>query len=856
MNPYEALLPFVRKPSRYLGCELNTIRKESHEVDTTVALVFPDKYEVGMSHLGIRILYEILNSQAGVACERVFSPDTDYEALLRRRGLPLPGLESQRPLKDFDIVGFSLQYELCYTNVLNALELGGIPSRTEERDGRSPLVIAGGPCSVNPEPLADFLDAVVAGDGEDVILEVLSVYRRWRASGSKREALLEELAQVPGVYVPSLFEPIYREDGRLREVKPLREGLKPITQRTVANLEKAVFPTQPVVPFTGIVHDRITLETGRGCIWKCRFCQAGSIDWPVRERSIETLVRQAAESLASSGHDELSLANLSIGDYSNLHGLVVALMERFAGERVSISLPSLRPGTLSPELVKELLRVRKSNFTIVPEAGSTRLRKLIRKVVTNDAIFKTVDEVVGGGCDSLKLYFMIGLPTETEEDLRELVELCRDIHKRARAAGRIKQIAISASPFVPKPATPYQWCGQDPMETLREKQADLARGLRQRVFRLRRQDAEASFLEAVFARGDRRLGPVIQEALRRGCTFDGWGEHFNFAGWLEAFGALGLDPAWYANRAIPLDEPLPWAHIHMGYNPQFLKQEYRDTVGLALLEAGETKAETPKVTVRRVKEHPPERRETKRSEAPPLPVQRLRFRFAKEGLLRFLSHLEVARALKRAVRRSGVPVAYSQGFNPQPRIAFGPALAVGIESHWEIFDIDLVKLLKPASVLEILQDKLPDGLRLLEVAEVGLKAPPPDEAVAAQTFRLRARAEALRPEDGIPARQAHRRRLEEFLARESIPFVKRKGRQSKKIDLRPLISDARLVDAEEDWLMIELSLPFSRAGSVKPHEVMEACYGLGDEELAAMRVEKIGVTWQTEERSVEQPNYR
>lgn len=847
MNPYESLLPFVRRPSRYLGCELNAIRKDPAEVSTTVALIFPDKYEVGMSHLGIRILYEILNRQEGVACERVFSPDTDYEALLRRRGLPLASLESSRPLGSFDIVGFSLQYELSYTNVLNALDLGGIPRRSAERGSSSPLVIAGGPCSVNPEPLADFLDAVVIGDGEDVVLEVLSTYQRWKASGSGREALLEELAGVAGLYVPSFYEPLYNEDGTLQEVRPLKKWLGPVSQRTVPSLERAVFPTRPIVPFADIVHDRITLETGRGCVWKCRFCQAGSIDWPVRERSVETLLGLASQCLEASGYDELSLANLSIGDYSDLHGLVHALMDRFAGERVSVGLPSLRPGTLSADLVREVTRVRKSGFTIVPEAGSRRLRRLIKKVVTNEAIFSTVADIVGAGCESLKLYFMIGLPTEGDDDLEELVGLCHEIHRHARAAGRIRQIAISASPFVPKPATPYQWSGQDPLEVLKAKQSLLAGRLRHRVFRLRRQYAEASFLEAVFSRGDRRLGPVIEEALRRGCTFDGWGEHFKFSSWLEAFDSKGLDPAWYANRAIALDETLPWAHIHMGYSPQFLKQEYRDTVGVELLEPGEVKAETPKVDIKRVKPEKRERRPVKR-EAAPLPVQRIRVRFAKEGLLRFLSHLEVTRALKRAVRRSGLPVAYSQGFNPQPRMSFGPALAVGVESLWEVFDLELIKLLRPASVLESLQATLPEGLRVIEVAEVPLKAPPPDEAVEAQTFRVSGRAEAFRAQGGQPQRQAHSERIEEFLAKPSIPYTRIRKRVSKAIDLRPFIEGVRLVDAEGDWLMVEVTLPFSRRGSARPHEVIEACFGLKASDVAGLQVEKVGVTWQAEEK--------
>ncbi|MCH7922475.1 MAG: TIGR03960 family B12-binding radical SAM protein [Nitrospinae bacterium] len=842
MNPYDSLLPFVRRPSRYLGCELNVVRKDLRDVDTTVALVFPDKYEVGMSHLGLRILYEILNREPRVACERVFCPDTDYEALLRSRKLPLASLESKQPLGSFDIVGFSLQYELSYTNVLNALELGGIPLLSVERRSQDPLIIAGGPCATNPEPIADFIDAIVVGDGEDIVLEILSVYQRWKASGSDRDALLEALGELKGIYIPAFYEPTYNQNGTIGEVKPLKKGVGPVVKRDVMNLEKAVFPTRPIVPFASIVHDRISLETGRGCIWKCRFCQAGSIDWPVRERSISTLVQQAAEGLAASGYDELSLANLSIGDYSDLHGLVYAFMDRFAAEKVSVSLPSLRPATLSPALISEIQRVRKTGFTIVPEAGSQRLRRLIRKVPTNEDIFKSVEDIIGAGWEKLELYFMIGLPTETEEDLQEMTDLCQEILRRARALGRVKQIGISASPFVPKPATPYQWCGQDPIETIREKQAFLASRLRNRVFCLGRQDPEMSFLEAVFSRGDRRLGPVIQEAHRRGCTFDGWDEHFSFTSWLEAFEAVGLDPVWYANRVIPLDETLPWAHIHMGYQAQFLKQEYRHTVGAPLLEPGEERAERPKVDIQRVKKRIPDRPPAKR-EQPPLSVQRLRVRFAKEGLLRYLSHLELARAIKRAVRRAELPVAYSQGFNPKPKISFGPALPVGVASQWEVFDLELIKLVKPSHVLERLRAVLPEGLRVIEVAGVPLKAPRPDESVASQTFQVAGRAAAFLPPDGVPAHKAHRRRFDDFLAQEAIPFIRHKGRRAQEINLRAFIREARVVDAEDDWLMVELDMPFSRAGSARPHEVMETCYGLEGEELAGLEVEKVAVAW-------------
>ncbi len=559
----EKLLGRVSKPSRYVGAEINAIRKDHASVAVTVALAFPDTYEIGMSHIGLRILYDILNRRADTAAERVFTPWKDMEALLRERGAPLCTLESNTPLGNMDIVGFTLQYEMSYTNILNMLDLSGIPLRAAERNSSHPLIIGGGPCAFNPEPLAAFFDLFVLGDGEEIVGEIIDVFKEARSK--ERKALLRRFERIEGVYVPAHFDVSHGPDGRIESVRRNVDGPERIRKRVVRDLDQAPYPAAPVLPYMKTVHDRIALEISRGCTRGCRFCQAGMIYRPGRERDVPTLMALFKESVACTGHEEVSLNSLSSGDYSALPELVESVV-RFGGERnLGVSLPSLRPGTLSSEIIHEIQKTRKTGFTVAPEAGTQRLRDVINKGVTEGDLIDTVTRLFQEGWESLKLYFMIGLPTETEEDLQGIARLSFAALKAARTANpRLKQITVSLSPFVPKAHTPFQWCRQDRPEEIRDKFGFLKKRLKHRKITVKWHDPGISMLEGVFSRGDRRLGAVLQDAWRRGCRFDGWTEEFDLSAWMQAFRQASVDPDFYLYRERDLAETLPWDIIDTG----------------------------------------------------------------------------------------------------------------------------------------------------------------------------------------------------------------------------------------------------------------------------------------------------
>ena len=549
------ILPLVSRPARYIGNEWNSVHKDHRKQAVKIALAFPDVYEVGMSHLGLSILYHLLNAQAGVVAERTFSPWVDMENLIWEKQVPLFSLESHLPLKEFDIIGFTLPYELSYTNILNMLDLAGIPLRSEQRDENFPLVIAGGIGAFSPEPLAPFIDAFVLGDGEEVILEIVERCKRWKTRTSKAQ-LLGDLARLEGVYVPSLYEVTYNDDGTIKAVKPKEAGIPcKVRKRVVADLNQAFYPTSPIVPYLDIVHDRITLEVMRGCPRGCRFCQAGVLYRPVRQRSSKLLVALAEESVKRTGYGEISLSSLSTSDYRDIEELVRQLRKSFPGERVSLSLSSLRVGRFSLELVSQLRKGKKSGLTFAPEVGTERLRRVINKHIKEEDLFNTLKGLRQAGWRKVKLYFMIGLPTEEREDLEGIVNL---VKKSARTGIRL---SLSISSFVPKAHTPFQWEGMAEMESLREKQKFLQKGLRNKVVELKWHDVETSFLEAVFARGDRRLAKVILKAWEKGCRFDAWREHFRFQLWSQAFQECGVDPRFYANRVRHENEIFPWDHL-------------------------------------------------------------------------------------------------------------------------------------------------------------------------------------------------------------------------------------------------------------------------------------------------------
>lgn len=575
----EPVLLDVQKPGRYVGGELNSVIKNKNEVDVRFAFCFPDTYEIGMSHLGMKILYGAFNERPEIWCERVFAPWIDMEEQMRRLDVPLYALESGDPLDCFDFIGFTLQYELSYTNILNMLELGGIPLKSSERTGLSHIVLGGGPCACNPEPLAEFFDLFCLGDGEEIDLEVIDLWRQCRDEGCSRQEFLRRAAKIPGVYVPSLYTVTYHEDGTVESYTAHDGAPERVQKRAIMDLDSMYFPKSFVVPYIETVHDRAVCEVLRGCHRGCRFCQAGFLYRPFREKSIETISKQCKALIESTGYDEVSLSSLSTSDYRRLFDLIDTLHTWTEDEKVSVSLPSLRVDNFSMELVERVQSIRKTSLTFAPEAGTQRMRDVINKNVTEEELLRTVNLAFSNGWSKVKLYFMIGLPTETLDDVRGIAALGQTVvdayYNNPDHPRTAPSVGISAAAFVPKPFTPFQWFGQDSMETLHEKQRLLKGSSTNRKINISYHGAETSFLEAVFARGDRRLSAVLLEAHRRGLKFDGWGACFRFDEWMRIFKDLELSPDFYATRHRDFDEVFPWDHLDYGIRKEFLIEECR-----------------------------------------------------------------------------------------------------------------------------------------------------------------------------------------------------------------------------------------------------------------------------------------
>ncbi len=817
----EEILSLVFKPSRYLAGEVNSISKDLSKIAIKVALCFPEVYEIGMSHLGLSILYHILNQQPHIAAERVYAPQVDLERILRERKIPLSSLESSLPLKDFDIVGFSLQSELTYTNILNMLELASIPLYSKERGNNFPLIIGGGPCAFNPEPVADFFDAFVIGEGEEIILEICEAFIRWKKRSFSKKALLEALSEIEGIYVPSFIEVSYHSWGTIKEISPLKRGYTKVKKRCVKDLDKVDFPTKPVVPFTKIVHDRLILEIARGCTRGCRFCQAGIIYRPPRERSIQKIKEIAEISLRETGYDEISLLSLSTGDYSCIQDLLMELTLSYSKEKIAISLPSLRVGSLDTKLIGEIKKVRKTGFTLAPEAGTQRLRDVINKGITEDEILTTITNVFSAGWNSLKLYFMIGLPTEKEEDIQGIV----DISKKAFSLSK-KDIKFSISTFVPKPHTPFQWLEQISLEEILVRQGFLKRRLPGSI---KWQDPYVSMVEGALARGDRRLSKVLVTAHNLGCRFDGWSEHFDYELWKKAFKLCNLEIDFY-QRKRDLGEILPWSYIDSKVERDFLFREYQRALqGLLTPDCRTTEClkcgicEDKKIRILPKEFSQRSLQGSTFTISAPLLISKFRLRFQKIDKARFLSHLELVTTFLRAIRRARIPVRYSEGFHPLPKVSFAPALAVGIESLDEYIEVKTENWFPPSEMMERLNRALPLGIRIVECKPIPLKSIPPQPKILRYMVK------------GYNPLQIEREKIQRFLQRKEFWVKIKKKERVEEVNLRALVDHLHL---NQD-LSLEMHLKVGGKGQVRPQEAIAHILELKEEEVRCLRILKL-----------------
>lgn len=917
---YEGLLPLVEKPGRYLGNERGAVRKDLQTTPLRFALAFPEVYEIAQSHLGLQILYDILNRRPDVAAERCYAPWFDLEALLRRHALPLVSLESHLPLAQFHVVGFSLQYELTYTNLLTMLELGGIPLRAADRGPEHPLVIAGGPCAFNPEPIAPFLDAIVLGDGEEVVGNVADAVLAW--DRQDRRALLRAVSEIAGVYVPAFFTPRHHDDGTIAEMAPVDPERAVVAKRVLPDLDAFPPPANPIVPNIGVVHDRASVEVMRGCVKGCRFCQAGYIYRPLRERNPEQVVDHSTKLMASTGYEEMSLLSLSTGDYSGVNPVLKTLMDRFAPERVAVSLPSTRVDALSPRILEEIRRVRKTSFTLAPEAGTQRLRDVIQKEYQEHELLDAARLFADLGWRSLKLYFMIGLPSETEDDVRGIAELAGRVK---RAANNRLKVTASVSTFSPKPHTPFQWAGQLPVDEIQARQALLRRELGRRGIEFKWHDSQLSWLEGVFSRGDRRLADVIETAQRRGARFDGWSDHCKLDVWREALAEHGLEPAFYLRRR-PLGETLPWEHIDAGVSKKFLLDDLARAVEGRLTpdcsierctycgacdfkavrnvdyhpdgargtdhrgerisrwaelavpsDDGAALPEWETRTWRSIRTKVAERRAARRpvdaAPAPvtdaPLPasmatgatgtsaqtgegaadewlgavpsslspdgpakpaVQRIRVRYRKVGPARFIGTRELGTVFIRAARRAGVPLAFSQGHHPLPKLSFGPALPLGFSSEDEHLDVELTAPLAPDDLLARLTAQLPDGLEPIAAEEIPRATPSIDQSIAAFRYEIDLSALPVPPNADAVAGAVQR-----FHDAPTFPVTKPGKNGARIVDARRAVETLTQVGA--DRLVMDVAV--GRDGTLKPGLVVDELLGLGADVVPILRVHKL-----------------
>lgn len=838
----DRLILAAQKPSRYAGGELNHVRKDWSRTDVKWALAFPDTYEVGMSNVGFRLLYHALNDQPDVLCERLFMPWKDLEAALAAERLPLFSIESRAPLSAFDVVGFTLQFELCYTTVLAMLELGGVPLHSKDRRRDDPLILGGGPCAYNPEPVADFFDAFVVGEGEEVVHELSALVSAWKRSRTGREELLWQLAEIPGVYVPSLFRVHYGADKTISAIEPLKPGYETIVRRVVPDLNLVPQAEKPIVPFMQTVHDRLPLEIQRGCTRGCRFCQVGMITRPTRQRDPNQVREIARRGLTATGYEEVGFLSLSAGDYSCINGVLEDFLDEFGPENVGISLPSLRTETMTPRLAEQIGRVRKSGFTVAPEAATERMRRVINKGNAETDLLHAVDTIFEAGWDLVKFYFMIGLPTERDEDVRAIVHLCAEALRRGRKKNSRAAINVGVSTFCPKPFTPFQWDAMIPLEEtqrrqalLKEEQRKLGRGFKD--LSIKPHDARQGALEGALALGDRRLGTAVLHAFRTGQRLDGWTENFRLEAWHAAFEACerehGVGLAFFAHREKGEEEILPFEHIDCEVTKPYLWKER-----MASLREGATAdcaqgdeqctacGACDYEVVDTVVYKPAQYEARPPRPAVGLPKERstLRLRYAKEGTAVALSNLETMTALLRAFRRAGLQIPHTQGFNRKPKVGFGPACAVGTESRAEYLDLELYGTPAPEEVAALVRAELPAGFRLLECARLPAGAPSLNQGISGFQMRVE-----LPP--GAPDAAA---RLAAFAAQERVVIHRqREGKAPVPVDLRAAVADLR---AEGPGAFTFLLRAGQGEVSARPSELLAHLFGAEHVKAGEVRI--------------------